>query len=426
MSSSKDIVLDLNRPLSHFHFSSSHKDSTGQLLQIRAIERIDDLIRSIQKEASAAYNPQEMNECNGEYHSGNFHPTRSNNTIFVDGDRGAGKTTFLRAYLDRFRTNSPIDLKQVHPIPLIDPTLISTHQHFLVDIIASIVKEVNKKSNCCLDEIKYSEFKKNLEEMAGGLKLLKDSDNQKQYDAAWFLNKAISSSTRGQSLEVCFHKVIDSALTILGKEIILIAIDDVDTKTTKANEVLETIRCYLTHPRMIIMLSGDFALYSHIVRKNKEDELGETNFESKKDKVGVEKRGRLVETLQLQYLSKVLPIEQRVQLEKLDSLSKEYNIKIKHSRLADFPELVDDLDEDVIDLKKLIKTMFSQSLYINNRHQDSHLSFIFSQPVRTILQTLKSMIEWEKVGGNESQQFHSTAFKQTLYNNYLGCYPLRI
>ncbi|HCE2679883.1 TPA: hypothetical protein NGU92_001338 [Vibrio parahaemolyticus] len=374
------ITLDLSLPLTGSQIDNS------QLLQQDALKQIDALFESI-KQQTIVNNDNDNDNDNDE-----FNPTRYNNTLFIHGERGAGKTTFLRGLLNHYRHDE--NHKTICPIPLIDPTLSSTHQHILVDIIAKFASLVESKLSKCCDADKFEAFRSKLEDIAQGLQLLGDTKADKQYDASWFLDKAINKATSGFALEKGIHNLIDVMANELNVELFVIAIDDVDTKTDKANEVLETLRCYLTHPRLVILLSGDLKLYSHIVKTSKKSELSAQKGDGSE---------QLVDHLEQQYLAKILPVEQRINLKRLSELVKNNTIIVQHNEL-----------EENIELMNLIGMMFSRSLNINKQHLKSHLDFILNQPVRTVLQLIKAMLD------SKEWIYSSDSLKQAIYHNFIG------
>lgn len=386
-----EIFLDLSSSLNNqFIDIESHQN-----LQIDSFKQIDNLLTTFKEFAS------KENVINNVYDS--LYLKRKNNTIFIHGERGAGKTTFLHSILAKYKSEN----KKFISLPLIDPTLVETHQHILIDIVTKLTNLVKDSLTCCKDEKNYHNFRESLEKMANGLKLLSSPDDKIRYDAASFLEAAINKSSSGQSLEQNFHEFIDTITSILGCELLIIAIDDVDTKTTKAKEVLEVIRCYLTHPQLVILLSGDLKLYSHIVKNTKQEEVA--------SKIMSDNEDMLVEQLEQQYLLKLLPVDQRINLKKLSDIEKTYPIKIRHKNA-----------NSKLEIRGLLEDLLLKSLHINKQHLSSHIDFILNQPVRTVLQLMRTLLEAEKKENEESKANekinHSEIFKQALYHGFIGSF----
>ncbi|WP_353242741.1 ATP-binding protein [Providencia sp.] len=384
-----EIFLDLSSSLNNqFIDIESHQN-----LQIDSFKQIDNLLTSFKEFAS------KENIINNVYDS--LYLKRKNNTIFIHGERGAGKTTFLHSILAKYKSEN----KKFISLPLIDPTLVETHQHILIDIVTKLTNLVNNSLTCCKDENNHHKFRESLEKMANGLKLLSSPDDKIRYDAASFLEAAISKSSSGQSLEQNFHEFIDTITSILGCELLIIAIDDVDTKTTKAKEVLEVIRCYLTHPQLVILLSGDLKLYSHIVKNTKQEEVASKTMSDNED--------MLVEQLEQQYLLKLLPVDQRINLKKLSDIEKTYPITIRHKNA-----------NPTLKIRGLLEDLLLKSLHINKQHLSSHIDFILNQPVRTVLQLMRSLLEAEDNKENKENKENnpSEIFKQALYHGFIGSF----
>ena len=397
-----EIIIDLSQPLSSLLSSSKNSDDSHPILQEDAAQRIEKLLTNFHEQAK--------NHTKNQYDE--FNPVRCNNTIFIDGERGAGKTTFLYSILQKYKSEKKNNNLNICPLPLIDPTLVETHQHILIEIVTKFVRQLNKKLKFCQDESKYQQFREHLDVMAEGLQLLnkKDISMKEPTDSSWFLEKALNKATNGQDLERHFHQFLDIISDMHDIDLFLIAIDDVDTQTTKADEVLEVIRCYLTHPKLVILLSGDLKLYSHIVRNNKHTELNEQK-NQKNDTAEA-----LIGHLEQQYLAKILPVEQRIQLKKLDELSEKYEVKIKHSNLS---KEKNDGVENPIEIRELISTIFSQALYFRKEHLKSHLDFLLSQPVRSVLQLLKTMLDAID-HSKENNSYQASTLKNAIYQSFIG------
>ncbi|ELM3749513.1 P-loop NTPase fold protein [Aeromonas dhakensis] len=390
-----DITIDLNIPLNGITEVTAHS-----LLQIQARELVYTLLNKFLMQSEKNGITESPSSRNRQLRD-RKNIQRHNNTIFINGQRGAGKTTFLQTILNDYEKLSP---QKILPVAFIDPTLIETHQHILVEVVAKFCHLIDEKLKCCSDEKKYRMFHESLENMAEGLQLLRVYEDKNSNDSSWFLTKAIKKATSGQNLEHRFHDLIETVSNILDTNLFVIAIDDVDTKTSKAYEVLEVIRCYLTHPKLAILISGDLALYSYIVKNKKAQELfiTEKNMDSA--------TAKLVEHLEQQYLSKILPIEQRVTLLGVDELSVKNNIIINH----------DSINNGSTNLNTLIEDIFNGSLYINKNHLDSHKYFILNQPVRTILQLIKVMVESNGTPKCANTDYEPLTFKKTISNIFIG------
>ncbi|WP_226051617.1 P-loop NTPase fold protein [Dickeya chrysanthemi] len=248
-----DNVFDLNR----------YDEST--MLQYAAKTQLEQLIKGFVEHVEK-YNKEKSCQPNSDGFLDKV--TRKNNTIFINGQRGTGKTTFLRAMLDCYSNKD----KDSCPLAFIDPTLIETHQNILVDIVVKFKQLYDEKLKYCADEDINRQLNTCLEEMAEGLKLASHhKTNHDKHDDSWFLSQALKSAKSGQYLEERFHHFINAVAKALNKELFIIAIDDVDTHTQKAYEVLETIRRYLNHPRVVVLISGDLKLYNYIVKNQKKD-----------------------------------------------------------------------------------------------------------------------------------------------------------
>lgn len=390
----KPIVIDLTLPL------TSGNVKTVNLLQVQAKTRLDELLVKFVENSDLS-----LGHSNKKSWAREFDTQRFNNTVFISGQRGAGKTTFLRTVLlEKFND----DQDKILPVAFIDPTLVETHQHILVDIIAKFKQLVNEQLSCCGDENKHKEFTKKLEALAEGLKLLSNQSGSSDHDASWFLNKALKHAVGGQTLETKFHELIDTVAEILDQKLFIIAIDDVDTDTSKAYEVLELIRRYLTHPKLAVIISGDPLLYSHIVQGKKIQELSSNHQGFKGTEQYERNTTKLVEHLEQQYLAKVLPIEQRIELKNLNDLLNATNTGRQPSIQ------VKDGKDNINEISVYITKFLTAKLNLNEKYLANYIQFMLTQPVRTILQILKNTIEQRKYSNGYE------ALKTSIINSYIG------
>ncbi|WP_457644079.1 hypothetical protein [Persephonella sp.] len=255
------------------------------------------------------------------------HFDRYHNTISVNGERGAGKTSFLltlKDFLDG-KLDKVEDYKDLindtFVLPIIDPTLISTRQHTLLLIITAIKEKVDEEFKNFRDEEKINmkdDWLNSLQRLAEGLNQIDNiGKNPLQYDlwddAGLIIERGLELAKAGLEFERNFHIFIYKSLEILGKKAFVLFLDDIDTDFSKGWEILETLRKYITTPQIIPIMAGNFSLYESLVRENRwklfENLL---KFEDKKR----DSLKRQVDELTQQYLMKILQPSNMVNLHK--------------------------------------------------------------------------------------------------------------
>lgn len=238
------------------------------------------------------------------------------NTISIFGNRGTGKTTFILSILQQIEKT----YEKAKILKIIDPTQMEEKEHVFLVILSLIDTEVRSKIEthkrnynsgvCCYER----EWNNKLSSLAKGLPTLEGLNN-KQYenwdDDSYIVERGLKNVKAAYDLEKNFHELTELALKILQKEFFVLAFDDIDVDMSKGWPVLETIRKYLTTPKLVIFLSGNLTLYSYNVRLRQWKQLKELKVFEEHDYKSQ------VNQLEGQYLLKVLKPENRIQLETL-------------------------------------------------------------------------------------------------------------
>ncbi|WES88625.1 P-loop NTPase fold protein [Dickeya fangzhongdai] len=389
---SSEIIIDLDNV-----FDLNRYDE-NTMLQYMAKEQLEQLLTGFVKNLKKYGEDSSCRQrCDADKRLNDI--PRSNNTIFINGQRGTGKTTFLRAMLDYYSNND----EGICPLAFIDPTLIETHQNILVDIVVKFKQLYDERLKYCADEEINRHLNTCLEEMAEGLRLASHhKTNHDKHDDSWFLSQALKSAKSGQYLEERFHHFINAVAKALNKELFIIAIDDVDTHTQKAYDVLETIRRYLNHPRLVVLISGDLRLYNHIVKNQKQNELQSGGKKGNDEREVVDLVGHLTQ----QYMAKIFPAYQRVDLKLLIELIKctrRINIKYEEVNLKS------------TFLSSHIESVFFNVLKIKPSQSIHYKDFLLSQPLRSIVQILKKSLE-----KNTAENLLSDRLRLVLKNIFIG------
>jgi len=309
---------------------------------------------------------------------------RYNDTITILGSRGSGKTSFLMSILQNYNGHDNIEI-----IELIDPTLIEEKGHIFLTLISLIADKVEKKISknecdpCCKEYRKRKSWDDKLKRLAAGLPSI-DIDNASMYsnwhDPEHVMRKGLDAVKAAKELEDNFNKIVEEALDILSKKAFLIAFDDIDVNFNNGWKVLETIRKYLTSPRIITLLSGDLKLFSKAIRnyqwKNFGNEL--LTWEGEKLKK-IEKYDELVTEIESQYMQKIMKAPNRIHLltigEKLNNGDKIF-IKKQSNEVTIYKHYED----------------FLSKLGLHNKYEIHAVNtYLLGLPLRTQIQILKQI-----------------------------------
>lgn len=333
--------------------------------------------------------------------------SRVHNTILINGKRGMGKTSFILSVLSQ---NSEL-LEGVCNLCIIDPTMIETKEHIFLNIIAQINKRVDEyrqKNESPVSEKCYQGWKSALIKLAGGLSVLDGVGSEQLKDAFWdspelILEKGLANSKQGSKLELNFHAFLNESLKLLGKNVFLLVLDDIDTSLSEGKAILETLRKYLTSKQLIIVMLGDIDLYATIVRQLQWEKMDSSGtlykYESvcqngKECKEVKEIYRSQIDHLEEQYLTKILKPENRIKLKSILELKE--GLKVEKCDVPDEQALSDfwaDLVESVFytSKKPRYSKLYEQTLLV--------------QSTRSVVQVLKGWDDCNrKANQNQTKQ----------------------
>ena len=322
---------------------------------------------------------------------------RHHDTILIDGERGAGKTTFALTMFEYIKKKNKIS-----NIGILDPTLIENKEHILINIISKIKKKIDCFFVYCkkdkIDYESYNVWKKQLVKLAAGLSLLDGVGGDRLKSELWdspelAMEEGIDNSISGEELEKDFHKFIELSLKILCQDAFILFLDDVDTSIDKGFVIMEVLRKYLTSPRLIIVLSGDIKLYSLIVKQLQYEKIDPKKILKEYllyrciegEHIDSEQIKGYIDILQDQYLTKILKPEFRITLRSIYY----YIDKIKVERDSNSNSENNDYEKLKDVLKDFCKRVFSLKEK-ELKEINAITEFMGKLPTRTFLQLLKT------------------------------------
>ncbi len=328
------------------------------------------------------------------------------NVFFVDGTRGAGKTTFINSVVKSLNSDKGDVKVSIKCLPTIDPTKLPRHEPILVTVTARLNKMVSDKLKGCWssnDHKKQKEqWQNHLAQLQRGLHLLTDKEYKPEYFSdALKLDAQLDYSIGGQDLSEIFEKLVERACDILGCNAILITFDDIDTQFDAGWDVLECIRKFFNSQKLVVVATGDLRLYSQLIRGKQYENYSKTLLDQEKESARLAERGYMVEHLEQQYLLKLFPVQKRIQLKTMLQLVGEKG-KVGKEKIKVKTELGMQ-DIAAIDIRQAIGDAVREGLnLIEGSDADMYVNELLKQPVRLLMQVLQDFY---------TKKYHATSVK---------------
>jgi hypothetical protein len=296
---SNTIVLNLSK----IDFDDNFNIDNGEVWQKQAGESLVKNLVTIANQAKE-YSERRKTERHQQ-------PQAMHDAIFISGGRGAGKTVFLKNAQEVWGKAAESKGIPLYFAPAIDPTLLINHDNFTNVVVAHLYNEVEKAFNkpCKQLEIFKTDFYSKLKELADSLGQESDYEDRMGIDR-------ILKYRSGIQVERFFHDYVEVCANILASTAIVIPIDDVDMALGRAYEVLDVVRRMLGCPFIIPLISGDEALYQHMVKQHFLDDAISKNADAATTKNAIHMADRLKDA----YLTKVLPNQHRISLLSVENL----------------------------------------------------------------------------------------------------------
>ncbi|WP_186121312.1 hypothetical protein [Burkholderia gladioli] len=318
------------------------------------------------------------------------YPPGSGLIHFIDGSRGAGKTTFLRSMYANLpgalsSGQGAADAVRIKQLDYIDPTRLEGSEIVLLNVLRAL-KQVVKTAHLNHGHEPLREtFREQFKGLARGLSLFRNGHDQlAHHDPELFFDRGLSRADDSGALRNNLHAAIDTACKMLEVDALLLAFDDADTNSQHAYRLLECFRNYLDTPRLVILVTGDMELYSLLVRREFSEQLP-----TAKDDPGEGRQAqriRMLDHLEDQYLLKLFPLRRRYHLKKLGRLLEEATAEGVDSYALQVTTWQDATRSPESVLDEIIR----RGLRVNARSDiDLYREHLLKQPLRSILQVLQ-------------------------------------
>lgn len=341
------------------------------------------------------------------------YPNGSGWTQFLDGTRGAGKSTFLSSVKLAFATDANVRDRMAF-IALIDPSRVEQSEMILLVILQQLRKRVDdalKNRRLHEDDRLREEWRLAFRGVAGGLSLFANGYHPlDDLDPDLFLDWGLERASDSASLRTKLHNLFAVACRILGVHALMLAFDDADTDSTHAVNLLECIRKYLDAPLVMVLVTGDLELYALLVRQH----FAKTVAGKREAALELQRRSshgdrstqylRMIDHLEEQYLLKLFPIRRRMQLQPLWNVMLRANCKVSSRTWGSNSIPVRDVVDAIVRRGLRIKTSSDAATYVE---------FLLKQPLRSVLQVMATCAPHFN-GSSSPASLESTAFSAEL------------
>lgn len=315
--------------------------------------------------------------------------------FFIDGTRGAGKSTFLRAVCQNLCDDLKPQASQVDRannarigfLSLIDPSRIEMSEVLLLAVVKRLQRRVEEQEQFIYDasdrQRLLSDFRRALERLAPGLDILRsDHAPLKHVDPEVFLQVGLERIQHGDDLRCRMHELIEVACRALGVDALVLAFDDADVHAGKCIELMEVLRKYLNSPRLVTLVAGDMELYSLLARKHfiVSSSMGSDLNDDSRDL----QRSVMLSHLEEQYLQKLFPAQRRSRLVSVQALGDEQrDVYVKSANWGGRHLRVAAVVDHIIG---------SGWFLLSHGDVELYRRFIMNLPIRSIVQLLRACV----------------------------------
>lgn len=324
----------------------------------------------------------------------------------LTGKRGSGKTTFMKTLVQlllgkkkyKEETNFPSG-RQKPEIDLLcwyDPSeAVGCNDYFFLTIAAALKskletairkrKQEDNDFNFLIDYCKTS-----MKKLDKGIVRLSNNRNALEgitppgAAALRKDNPEFDESIRGN-----FAAVVDRICEICHVDSFIIAIDDADSRSEQCFNVLEDLRLYISHPRLIVLMTGDKNLLLERIRERLFRE-----YDYKYHKADIrrqETRMDLVIAHTSQYLIKLFPLNNQCELANMQTImhkNKPIHFQMLFCNKQETGGAT--YESNVMDLNDKIKEVFKIVISEKDDEVAPYVDLFLRLPLRSILQVLNN------------------------------------
>lgn len=333
------------------------------------------------------------------------------NIIAFCGDRGEGKTSCMRSFMELLKNDSelhkfesilPFKADDVEILDVIDPAFFDKKHNLIELVLGQMYGKIAGKS------IQDADYSAKLNERNNLLRYFQkakrhlghlEKEKRELYDEL----EELDALSAGVKLEECIGLLFEEYLKFQNKKKIVLAIDDLDLNMTEGYKMAEQIRKYLNHKSCILLIGLNVSQLSTVIQNSIAKELKTSPSESPELSVMASK-----------YVMKVIPYGNRVLMPSIGELC---NMKLQICRRGDALKELKDLNSVKDEVTRLI-FMKTRYLFYNEKGSVSPIVPMNLRSLRLLLGMLMHMEDFED---NKSHSGNKRIFKSYFFNEWTKC-----
>lgn len=341
----------------------------------------------------------------------------SSNVIAFCADRGEGKTSCMQTIAglltieeryDKFKEEIPeanvftnINPKDLHRLAIIDPAFFD-EKHNIIELITGMMYETLQEENEDCNKHTVSDTTKLVAKFRDVQKSLEYIEKASSTEAPIYdaLEK-VQTLSQGLILRQKIDELMDLYLKYIGKERLVVCVDDIDLNIQYAYRMTEQLRKYLSNPHCLILFAANIEQLTMVIRHSMEKELyGRI----------IEGEDQTCQEMAAKYVTKLLPTSQQIKLVHLTDLYEQ-------------PLLLQDAKGNAIERWDKVKEAISQLIYAKTRYlfynNESETSPIVPKNLRGfrhLMRLLTNMHDFNNVQLREEIDEKITEEQKVEYN----------
>ena len=358
------------------------------------------------------YNQEKFNRENG--HSPN--ESYQSNVIAFCGDRGEGKTSCMRSFcsllessdelrkFDEIVGSSKVDVN-VKIFETIDPAFFDQNHNLVELILGRMFGELKEKerskegslNSFCLDEKR--EERELLLRAFGSVKTSLAHLGKKREELYDSLEE-LDFLSAGLNLQSGIKELFERYLKYIGKELLVIPIDDLDLNIVGGYEMIEQIRKYLSNVHCVLLLAVKIDQLEDVIQTSIKKQFEDKGTSSGSD----------IRLMAEKYVTKLIPYGNRINMPHVRDLSRT-PLLICNSR-AEEPQQKDNL--------KTVQEFVTQEIFKKTRYSFYNSadapSYVVPNNLRSLRMLLGMLDKMPDFISNEEHRRYREIFKKYFFS----------